>query len=257
MPATWGGLSNGRVSYDPGVADLMTVPECLRVYYVTALGWYHLSVFTLLVPWMAWRSRARVAALTAGPIDRVAHFRRQSVILILFGALSVFTASRQGMALFPAQWPSRAAWVSGAVLTALAVAGMRPVWQRAVIDRRPRVQLFVAETPAERVWWLVVATLAGVSEEITWRAVQFALLTFLFGNAAAGALGSALLFALGHWLQGWRSMVIIGVFALAFQGMVALSGSLYVAMAAHAVYDVIAGVSYGSFERARRLGEPI
>ena len=46
--------------------QFLTVNGGFEVFYITGLGWYHLLVFTLLVPWMAWRSKTRVAAAIAG-----------------------------------------------------------------------------------------------------------------------------------------------------------------------------------------------
>ena len=43
-------------------------------------------------------------------------------------------------------------------------------------------------------------------------------------------------------------------FAVAFHGLVALTGTLYVAMAVHFLYDVIAGLTYGRL--AREYGLP-
>jgi membrane protease YdiL (CAAX protease family) len=50
-------------------------------------------------------------------------------------------------------------------------------------------------------------------------------------------------------------MSIIFGFALAFQALAWLSGSLYVAMAVHALYDVTAGLAYGAY--GEKLGYPI
>ena len=51
------------------------------------------------------------------------------------------------------------------------------------------------------------------------------------------------------YMQGWKSAAIIAVFALGFQTIVWLSGSLYVAMAVHVLYDITAGLTYGRLGR--------
>jgi membrane protease YdiL (CAAX protease family) len=117
------------------------------------------------------------------------------------------------------------------------------------------VQLFMPGTPAERASWIVVSVLAGVGEEITWRAVQPALLAAAIGSPTAGILLAAVNFGVSHLVQGWKSAAIIVVFALGFQALVWLSGSLYLAMAVHLAYDITAGLTYGRL--GRELGDPV
>jgi membrane protease YdiL (CAAX protease family) len=101
----------------------------------------------------------------------------------------------------------------------------------------------------ERAWWLAVALLAGVGEEITWRGVQAALAGALTGNFGIAALLCSISFALTHIVQGWKSVALIVIFALGFHTLVWLAGSLYVAMAVHVAYDITAGISYGRLGR--------
>lgn len=229
------------------------------VYYITVAGWYHLFIFAAMIPWLAWKSRRRVQDPSRPLPAPIKYFQSQTIMLAIFGALSLVTAERQDLDLFPRAWPSIWVALAGVLMYAVAVSAMRPYWRRAVEKKKRSVQLFMPDSPAERAWWVVVAVLAGISEEITWRGVQFALLTYLFGNPWIGALASAVMFGLGHIIQGWRSVLLISGFALAFQLLVALSGSLYVAMLVHAAYDITAGFTYGRFGRElkRRAGEAL
>ena len=177
------------------------------------------------------------------------------MLLIGFATLSLVTANRQSLDLFPARWPSPAAIAVGVGAWAAAVLLMRPYWKRAVAQRKRVVELFMAETPAEKAWWSAVAILAGISEEITWRGVQYALLSFLTGSAWIGALVCAVMFGAAHSVQGWKSAVLITGFALVFQALVVWTASLYVAMAVHAAYDITAGLTYGRL--GRRALDPI
>jgi membrane protease YdiL (CAAX protease family) len=222
-------------------------PAFLPLYYVTNIGWYHLAVFGLFIPWAAWRSRRKLADVSRPLPDRVRHYRSQTFLLIAFGGLSLLTARMQALPLLPPALPPLSGIALGAVVFAVAVTVMRPYWRRAVARKQRVTQLFQAQTPVERAWWLAVAVLAGMSEEITWRGVQFALLQFLTGSALAAALLSAASFALGHAVQGWRSMSIVAVFALVFQALAIATGSLYVPMLVHAAYDITAGWTYGRF----------
>jgi membrane protease YdiL (CAAX protease family) len=91
--------------------------------------------------------------------------------------------------------------------------------------------------------------LAGIGEEITWRGVQATLTTNLSGSLLIAVVLTSISFAFGHFVQGWRSMVVIFYFALGFHMLVWLAGSLYVAMAVHVAYDITAGLSYGRLGR--------
>jgi membrane protease YdiL (CAAX protease family) len=67
------------------------------------------------------------------------------------------------------------------------------------------------------------------------------ILRYLTGSLVAGVLISAVAFALAHALQGGRGMFAIFMIALIAHGLVLYSRSLLPVMAAHTVYDAIAG----------------
>ena len=222
---------------------------------INLAGWYHLIGFGLIIPILAWRTRKQIHN-TARPLpSRLLHMRSTAGTLLLFGAVSAFVARRQYIHLFTVRPISLAALGSAFVMYALAVALMRPRWRKAVQKRARIVQLYMPQTFQERLWWITVAVLAGVSEEITWRGVQTPLAAAALGGFSGGALFSAASFGVGHIVQGWRSVVVTALFALAFQGLVWLSGSLYTAMIVHIAYDITAGLTYGKL--ARELGYDI
>ena len=223
-----------------------------QAYWVTPLGWYHLIVFGLLIPLGAVRGRRKLAARPLP--SRTRHFVLTTVTLMLFCALSLWTARDHALPLFPRAWPRPAGVVAGAVLLIVAVGFMRPRWRRAV-ERRARIAyLFMPRSGPERALWTLVAATAGVSEETIWRGVQPALLWAVVGDPYLAAGLSAVSFGVAHMLQGWRSAVVVTGLALGFQIVVVLSGSLYVAMAVHFIYDLTAGLTYGRL--GRELGYP-
>jgi len=64
---------------------------------------------------------------------------------------------------------------------------------------------------------------------------------------------SALVFALAHFAQGWRAVLVIVAFAAASHGIVSATGDLYTAMFVHVVYDFLAGVLILRLARADGL----
>jgi membrane protease YdiL (CAAX protease family) len=194
-----------------------------------------------------------MAGSEAGPLrDRVRHFQGAALELLFMTAGSLAVAWVQHISLFPRVLPSWRDILAGVATYASAVLYMRPRWRRAVESNSQVVHLFMPSNRAERTWWFTVSLLAGIGEEIMWRGVQTGLLAAATGSYALAALLSALSFGGAHAVQGWRSVRVIVVFALGFQGLVWLTGSLYVAMAVHVCYDVTAGLAYGRL--GRRLG---
>jgi hypothetical protein len=217
---------------------------------LTVTGWYHVFLFGGVVPYLAIKSHTRMKNSTA-PIDRLRHFQRGSLTLVIFAVLSLLTALKQHLWwLFHVD--SAGVWKGLPAAIAIYVAAvviMKPQWRKAVEQRKRVASLFMPENAIERAWWITVATLAGVSEEITWRGVQTTLLAILLGNFVVASIVCAVMFGLAHFMQGWKSMGIVVLFALVFQALVWLSGTLLLAMAVHAAYDITAGLNYGRMGR--------
>jgi membrane protease YdiL (CAAX protease family) len=213
----------------------------------------HVLYFGVLIPALVVRQRRR---MVGGPMPlppRLTHFKSTAIHLAVFGGMSLAVARTQQIELFPTEGVHLLpGMVAGAALYAIAVALMWARWRRAVERGAMAVHFFVAESATERAWWTGVSVLAGASEEITWRGVQTALLVPLTGSPAVAALLSAVSFGVAHMTQGWRSAALIVLFGLGFQGVVWVSGSLYVAIVVHIAYDLTAGLTYGRF--ARELG---
>lgn len=209
----------------------------------------HLAFFGVFVPLGAYRTRKRFAAATA-PLDRRRHYLAVIPQLMIFAGLSLAVAFVERIRLFPPTLPPARYFALGAAIVAVLVIAMYPRWRRAVQRGDAVVQLFMPATRDERVLWTCIALLAGVSEEITWRGVQHAILLALVRSWWTAAVIAALMFALAHLAQGWRSAAVIFPFALLFHAVCYLTGSLYVAMCIHAAYDLAAGFGYAHLAKA-------
>jgi membrane protease YdiL (CAAX protease family) len=212
----------------------------------------HLTYFGVLLPYLVVRAARRAKPDDAPVANRAKYFRTTAFVCVMLGLVSMATAGALGLTMFPAHWPPPVALPAAAGVYGIAVAFMRPRWRRAVRERPKQVQRFLAVTPTERVWWIAVAVLAGVWEEVTWRGVQPVLLAHVLSSESAAVLLCAVLFGAAHATQGWRSASLIVVLALGFHVLVLLTGSLYAAMAVHVAYDITAGLTMGRF--ARELG---
>ena len=100
---------------------------------IGAPGALHLIVFGVLLPIAAWRSAQRIDHVPLPPRKR--YYVSVLVQQALFGAFSLWVATRLGIELFPPLHLSALALVAGAALLALAVALLYPRWVRAVEQR--------------------------------------------------------------------------------------------------------------------------
>lgn len=217
---------------------------------LVTLGWYHLLLFGVLVPLTGLRSRARLLDAASVP-SRSRNYLGTMLLLLVFGAVSVWTARAQGIALSFAQ-PRAEGILAGAIVLVLGILLVLPRWRAAVERGAPMVRLYAPSTGVERALWTAKAVLAGISEEISWRGVQVTLLGSLFGSAAPAILVCVVGFTVAHAVQDSKSLPIVAGFAIAFHLLVALSGSLIVPIAVHALYDIAAGLAYGRYVRVSK-----
>jgi membrane protease YdiL (CAAX protease family) len=208
-------------------------------------GYIHLFIFGLLLPAAAIRSAQRLASMLYPPRRKFfVSVIVQHAALIAFSLLAAWM-ERIELLVLPAR-PLQSL-LAGALFLAAAVALMRPQWKRAVIERERKVYLFMPRTPEEKSLWVLICLLAGFGEEIAYRGVMFILLERLTGSWPRAVLIAAIVFAVGHFTQGWKSAVVIFFFALAFHALVLSTGSLIPAIFAHFAYDLIAGMMYSRF----------
>ena len=212
-----------------------------------------LVVFGLFLPYLAIKSARRLATRPLPPKRQF--FTSVIVQLLIFAAIGLVVGAVEHVDLFPRQAPSPASWGWGLLALATFVLGMRPQWKKRVIERSRRVWLFMPRDGVERALWIGSSVAAGFSEELVYRGVLTTLLFRMTGSFVAAALVSAAIFAICHYMQAARSMAVIFGIALVFQALARESGSLYVPMAVHAVYDILAGLHYGYF--GRKLGYPV
>jgi membrane protease YdiL (CAAX protease family) len=221
--------------------------------HVNPDGFVHLVLFGLWLPYLAIKTAQRLKSRPYPP--RKKYFVSVIVQLVAFGLFSYYIARDNWIPIFPRQMPAPKYWALGAATLVALVLFMRPMWRKAVEARGRRTWLVMPRDRTERLLWAGCSLGAGISEEITYRGVMFTLLWRITGSPVTAALVMAAVFGISHFLQGWKSVGIICGIALAMQGLAWLSGSLYVSMAVHAIYDVIAGLTYGKL--GEELGYPI
>src|SRR5436190_4285149 len=168
------------------------------VYKINPAGWFHLAYFGVLLPFFAVIRRKQFTSAEKPLPNRLLHFKRTAATLVLFGGLSLWVAHFQWIELFPRALPPWRAVGAGVLMFVVAVMAMRPRWRRAVERGLRVVYLFMPANATERAWWIIVAILAGATEEITWRGWQAGLAYKALGNIGIAMLFCAASFGVGH-----------------------------------------------------------
>ena len=96
------------------------------------------------------------------------------------------------------------------------------------------------KTVAEKLTWVLLCAVVAVCEEVTFRGYVMTRVTQIAnGRIWLGVLVSTLSFASGHLYQGLGGFAIIFVYGLIFCALCLYSGSLYPAIIAHFLQDVM------------------
>ena len=208
------------------------------------------TVFVLLVgvvlPLGAVRSKWIIAGGRRGrPAPRKSDvLTRALVVQSLLFALSFVVARSHRMALWP--WTGLRVANVGIAIGALAVLlGVGALsWHLRTPDERRSLWMrhLLPRTRAQWALWLIVSVAAGIAEETAYRGVLVVLLASLTASFVLAVILSAAAFAIVHYPQGAKSMGWVFAIGLVMQGVVLVTGTLYVAMGVHAVYDVTAAI---------------
>jgi membrane protease YdiL (CAAX protease family) len=114
-------------------------------------------------------------------------------------------------------------------------------WNWKTLEDKRRMMWFLPQGLGDLAWWPLLSLVAGIGEEIVYRGVMFALWSRILASQWAAMAICIIVFSLAHFVQGWKSMVLIALIAAAFHLIVLDTGDLYTAMAGHFFYDLGAG----------------
>lgn len=128
-----------------------------------------------------------------------------------------------------------------------ATAAVLLVWQRIQVKQHPQgaaavrrqleaVSWVIPRRRAELVGWALVCLHAGVCEELFYRGYLLGLARSVMPEEAAWVAVSAA-FGLGHLYQGGKGVFQTALLGGAFLFMAVMSGSLWLPMIAHALFD--------------------
>ena len=209
-------------------------------------SWFYLGFVAIALPYGAINTARRTRSAT-GPAAVASrtqmHWNGVATHLLLFG-ISWYAGLLQGLRFLGSARITPIDLLAGGATLALmgAMAWVSRVIRSEDERRRMWVLGFLPRTWREGLPFAVLGAVAAVSEELTYRGVVFAMLTILTGSGIAAALGAAAVFAAAHFPQGGKSMGVIFVIGLIKQGLVAFTHTLWIAIAVHFAYDMLAAI---------------
>jgi membrane protease YdiL (CAAX protease family) len=212
--------------------------------------WY-LAVFGVFLPFVVIRARSRAhGAIGIPPLKKQAI---QIVVMELFFLLVALAAARtRQIDLFAQGSLPLKAIILAAVVLVLGVITLPLRWKLLSTEQKLKALATRPQKAGDLPPWFVVSVAAGVVEEIVYRGVMMALVLPMTRNWWLSVAICVLLFALGHLNQPVLMVVILVPMTVALHFLVAWTGSLYLAMTAHFLYDFLAGVVFIRIAREYR-----
>jgi membrane protease YdiL (CAAX protease family) len=185
-----------------------------------------------------------------GPFPRIPVYLSSGAIILLlgWGGLLIGTAElgRAAMGLEAPEVIPLLSWTLAAALGILAV-------QLAFLLGRVRFGIretsllhqLLPRTLPEKVVFAFLSLAAGVGEEVAFRGFAIPGLALLTGSSWGAAIISSLAFGLLHGYQGWLGVARTGAMGLVLAGVFLVSGTLWPAILAHALLDLVTGLILG------------
>lgn len=204
-------------------------------------GYAFLALVSIVLPLLAIETSRRLGGGSL-PLPRTLFYLQTIVfqgIVLLIATVTAVT-NRISIARLPRE-PMRGV-VAAALLLAIALLVLLVRWPQRTAEVKRRLYELLPHDRSELPPYFALCVFAAVAEEVTYRGVAFALIGRLTSSTIAAALIAAAIFALGHMVQGWSSVGAIFLFAIGFQAIVYIAGSLLFAIVVHFAYDAIAGV---------------
>ncbi len=109
----------------------------------------------------------------------------------------------------------------------------------------PLLQRLLPRTAGEKGIFALLSLAAGVGEELAYRGYLIPVLAQILGSVWGAALLSSAIFGVLHAYQGFLGIARTGLLGLGLAVSFILSGSLWPAIAVHAILDLMAGLVLG------------
>lgn len=221
------------------------------VWRWTPLGLWEASYLALLIELLPALALAQLPlAQDQEPVPRVPVYVSSGMVILVLGLGGLMVGSgglgMEAMGLAKAPWRLIVLWTLGLSAGTLLVLGCFFILRKAVgLRESPLLVQLLPRTKREKLVFAVLSLAAGVGEELAYRGFLVPTLALLMGSEWGAALASSAVFGTLHAYQGWLGMIRTGVLGLLLAASLLLSGSLWPAILAHAILDLLAGLVLG------------
>jgi membrane protease YdiL (CAAX protease family) len=183
------------------------------------------------------------------PLPRVPVYVASGLtILALGGVAAILGAGSLGwsaMGLTPLSPWRTGVWTGALTASALMLLLVFHIARRALgVRESPLLRQLLPRNDRERWVFVLLSLAAGLGEEIAYRGYALPLLTGMMGPVAAAVLSSGV-FGVLHAYQGWIGILRTASLGLLLAGSFFLSGSLWPAVLAHTILDLLGGLVLG------------
>jgi len=238
---TLGGIVGVGVGLELGFLDTLALPT-----------------FLILLPALA---LAQVPLLGKEELERMAVYLGSGITILLLGAVALLFGNwGVGLAALGLVMPGVGPflfWTVGLVVGGLALALIfRPLERWISGGPPPFMAHLLPRTSEERATFAGLSLAAGWGEEMVYRGYVPALLVAVGMDLWVAFGVSSVSFGVLHAYQGPAGVLRTAAMGLLLALPVAFTGSLYPAMAAHALYDLVAGLVLGPVLLGREGEDP-
>ncbi len=221
------------------------------VWWGTPLGLRDAALTVLLLELLPALALAQLPLLEEeGPLPRIPVYLSSAGTILILGWLGLLVGGKslgdEAMGLGPVPWISLVGWTLGATLGALILLGLFHGLRRWLgIRESPLLVQLLPRTGSEKAAFAGLSLAAGVGEELAYRGYLIPTLAGLLGSGWGAALLSTLVFGILHAYQGPLGVVRTTALGFLLAGAFLVTGSLWPAILAHAILDLLAGLVLG------------
>ena len=226
----------------------------LAVGIVAALAWSLLAplpwparAFTtfLLIPLPALLLvQARLVTELPADAEREAVYVSSAVSVWILAAFAML-AARFGditRAALWLSWPGTGVFLTATAATVLGGVALLFLGRLLRVPEAPLTRFLLPRTSSEKIAFAGLSVSAGIAEELVFRSFLLAALLVAGATLPVAASLGVVVFALSHAYQGTVGVIRVALLGALLTAPLLLTGSVYPAMAAHALLDLLAGL---------------
>ncbi len=217
----------------------------------TPLGVGDTAFTTLLVALLPALAVAQLHFVDAEEsFPRIPVYLSSGAVILILGWMALLVGGRSlgvdAMGIGPAPWPRVVGWTLGLSGAAVLLLGAFLAARRRLGIRESRLlRLLLPVTATDKAVFAGLSLAAGMGEELAYRGYLLPTLVGLLGSEWSAALVSSLVFGILHAYQGWLGVARTAILGMLLAGSFLMAGTLWPAILAHAILDLVAGLVLG------------